>query len=60
MYSSYIPDFGFDEVIDFEERKGWRLIAEVISRYPRSQLVVKRVKEMLYEKKKAEERRKVL
>lgn len=35
MTKSYIPDFGYDNQIDFDRKNGWNLLVDFISKFPK-------------------------
>ena len=50
-------DFGYPDVLQFEEKRGWKQIAQLIFRNPRSGSVFKKIEARLLEVRKEESRR---
>ena len=34
LYRNYVPDFGYQENLEFRTRSGWKFLGEIIRKYP--------------------------
>ena len=54
MFAYHIPDFGFDDIIDFGEKavNGWKLIMDAVIKIPKRERVVNIFHKLSENKKK--------
>ena len=50
LTKSYIPDFGYTNQLEFEDRSGWDFFLDFVSKYPKREKTANMIHDLILEK----------